>query len=111
MMDFEIVLNLRTMSLNCTRKLFSLTSCLYSYLYQYNVPNISILQSTAKFWFDWLKCKWLWLIAGKRYLECDGVEDVGVLDEDGGLTVRGEVGGRGQKNEVRRRQWVVKPKP
>ena len=29
----------------------------------------------------------LWLIAGNRYLQCDGLRDVDTLDENGGLTV------------------------
>ena len=108
MMDFEIVLNLRTMSLNCTRKLFRLTSSLYSYLYQYNVPNISILLNTIFFGLidqnindrGWLQEK-----------ECDGVKDVGVLDEDGELTIGGEVGGgkeRSKKKTMSRKTKTLK---
>ena len=29
---------------------------------------------------------------GNRYLQCDGVREVGVLDEYGGLTVKGGAG-------------------
>ena len=31
--------------------------------------------------------KWLCLVAGNRYLQCDGLGEVGILDEVGGLTV------------------------
>ena len=31
--------------------------------------------------------KWLWLVAGKRYLQCDVLGEVGVLDKNVGLTV------------------------
>ena len=37
-------------------------------------------------------CLCFWLFAGNRYPQCEGVRDVGVLDEDGELTV----GGRGK---------------
>ena len=94
------------MSLNCTRKLFRLTPSLYSYLYQYNVPNISILLNTTFFGLidqnlndrGWLQEK-----------ECDGVKDVGVLDEDGELTIGVRWGE--EKSEVRKKQWVGKRKP
>ena len=43
---------------------------------------------------NWIKCwfvssefKWLCLVAGNRYLQCDGLGEVGILDEVGGLTV------------------------
>ena len=35
----------------------------------------------------------MWLAAGNRYLQCDGVREVGLLNKDGGLTVGGWVGG------------------
>ena len=37
--------------------------------------------------------RWLWLVAGNRYLQYDAVREVGVLDEDGWLTVGGGVQG------------------
>ena len=40
-----------------------------------------------KFWFVSSECKWLWLVAGNRYLQCDGLGEVGILDEVGELTV------------------------
>ena len=44
-------------------------------------------------WFVSSEFKWLWLVAGNRYLQCDGLQGVGVLDEVGELTIRGRVGG------------------
>ena len=82
------------------KKAFSL----YSYLYQYNVPNISILLNTTFFGLidqnlndrGWLQEK-----------ECDGVKDVGVLDEDGELTIGGEVGGAKEQSKKKTitRKW------
>ena len=43
------------------------------------------------FWFVSSEFKWLWLVAGNRYLQCDRLGKVGVLDEVGGLIV-GRVG-------------------
>ena len=31
----------------------------------------------------------MWLVDGNRYFQCDGLGEVGVLDEDDGLTVGG----------------------
>ena len=31
--------------------------------------------------------KWLWLVAGNRYLQCNGIKKVVVFDEVGGLTI------------------------
>ena len=36
--------------------------------------------------------KWLRLVAGNRYLQCDGLAEVGALDEVGGLTIGRNVG-------------------
>lgn len=59
---------------------------------QYNVPNISTLVTTVFVWFVSLEFRWLWLVVtGKRYLQCDGVKEIGVLDDDDRLTF-GEVG-------------------
>ena len=41
-------------------------------------------------WFVSSEFKWLWLVPGNKYLQCDGVGEV-VLDEDGILTVGGGV--------------------
>ena len=96
------------MSLNCTRKLFRLTPSLYSYLYQYNVPNISILLNTTFFGLiDQNLNDRGWL----QENECDGVKDVGVLDEDGELTIGGEVGGgkeRSKKKTMSRKTKTLK---
>ena len=36
--------------------------------------------------------KWLWLVAGNRYLQCNGIKKVVVFDEVGGLTICWGVG-------------------
>ena len=59
-------------------------------MYQYNIPNIPILLTTMFVWFVSSEFKWLWLVPGNKYLQCDGVGEV-VLDEDGILTVGGGV--------------------
>ena len=41
-----------------------------------------------KFWFVSSEIKWLWLVTGNKYLLlCYSLEEVGVLDQVGGLTV------------------------
>ena len=41
-----------------------------------------------KFWFVSSEIKWLWLVTGNKYLPlCYSLEEVGVLDQVGGLTV------------------------
>ena len=52
---------------------------------------MTALLTTIFVWFVPSEIKWL--VAGKRYLQCDGVEEVLVLDENCGLTV-GEWGVR-----------------
>ena len=42
-----------------------------------------------KFWFVSSEFKWLWLVAGNRYLQCDELGEVSVLDEVGRLNVTG----------------------
>ena len=37
--------------------------------------------------------KWLWLVAGNSYLQCDGLGEVDVLDDFGGLDLQGWQGG------------------
>ena len=61
---------------------------LYNYLYWYNVFNIPTLLTTILHWFPSSEFKCFWLVAGNKYLQCDGVREVGVLGEDGGLTIR-----------------------
>ena len=53
----------------------------YSYLKQYSVPNVSTLVTTIFAWFVLSEFKWLWFVARNRYLQCNGVGEVGVLDE------------------------------
>ena len=67
---------------------FRLISCFY-YLYQFNVANISTILTTIFVWFVSSEFKWLWLVAGNEYLPRDGVGEVGVLEEDGGLNIEG----------------------
>ena len=55
-------------------------------------------------WFVSSEFKWLWLVAGNRYLQCDGLQGVSVLDEVGGLTIRGRVGGL-YKMSLKRVRW------
>ena len=43
-------------------------------------------------WFVSSKFEWLWLVAENRYFKCDAVGEIGVLYEDGGLTVGGGAG-------------------
>ena len=50
-----------------------------------------------KFQFVSSEFKWLWLVAGKRYLQYYGLGEVDVLDDDSGLTVWGWDGGTVQK--------------
>ena len=55
--------------------------------------------------------KWLWLVVGNSYLQCDGLGEFGVLDEVGGLTVWGWGGFNGLKCLKRRwneKIWDVK---
>ena len=56
-------------------------------MYQYNVPNISTLVTTIFVWFVSLEFRWLWLVI----LQCDGVKEIGVMDEDDRFTF-GEMG-------------------
>ena len=42
-----------------------------------------------------IRIKCLWLVAGNRCLQCDGLGEVGMLDEVGGLTVEGRGGDTG----------------
>ena len=44
-----------------------------------------------KFWYASSEFKWLWLVADNKYLQCDCLGEVSVLDEVGGLTVEGTV--------------------
>ena len=39
-----------------------------------------------------LELKWLWLDIGNRYFHCDGLKEICVLDEVGGLTVEDGAG-------------------
>ena len=64
------------------REFLRLTSNLYYYLYQCNVPNISTLITTILVSFVSSELRWLWLVTRNRYLQCDGVKEIGVLDED-----------------------------
>ena len=50
------------------------------------------IKNTKKNWINFrffsFEFKWLWLVAGNRYLQCDGgLGEVDVLNEVGGLTV------------------------
>ena len=81
MMDFETVWNLRVTHLIIPE------SFLDWLLYQYNIPHIPTLLTKIFVWFVSLEFKWLWLVAGNGYLQRDGVGEV--LDEDGGLNVKG----------------------
>lgn len=45
-----------------------------------------------KFWYILIEFKCLWLAAGNRCFQCDGLGEVGLLDEVGGLTVEGRGG-------------------
>lgn len=45
-----------------------------------------------KFWYVLSEFKCLWLVAGNRCLQCDGLGEVGMLNEVGGLTVEGRGG-------------------
>ena len=56
-------------------------------MHQYSLSNIPTVLTTIFVWFLSSDFKCLWLVAGNRYLQCDGVGEFGVLDEDGGLTV------------------------
>ena len=58
---------------------------LNSLIYTNDLSSIPALLSTISVWFVPSEIKWL--VAGKRYFLCDGVGEVGVLDENGGLTV------------------------
>ena len=62
---------------------------------KFNVPYISILLTTRFVWFVSSEFKWLWLAAESRCLQCDGVVEVGMVDEEGGLTIQGCGGGGG----------------
>ena len=59
--------------------------------------------------------KWLWLFAGSRCLQCDGLREVGVLDEVCILNIAGWGGGgmkkRGGETKIFRKEatcWVKK---
>ena len=56
------------------------------------MPYIPTVLTTIFVWFVSSEFICFWLFAGNRYPQCEGVRDVGVLDEDGELTV----GGRGK---------------
>ena len=43
-------------------------------MYQYNVPNIPTLLTTTFVCFVSSEFKWLWLVAGNRYHQCDGIQ-------------------------------------
>ena len=60
-------------------------SILNSLIYTNDLSSIPALLSTISVWFIPSEIKWL--VAGKRYLLCDGVGEVCVLDENDGLTV------------------------
>ena len=62
-------------------------------MHQYNVSNIPTLLDTLFVWFVPSKFTWLWLVVGNRYLQCDGVWEVGVLNQESGLTAGRWCGG------------------
>ena len=64
-------------------------------MHQYNVPIIPTLLTTIFTWFVLSEFKWLWLVAGNKYIQCDGLGEADVLDEDAGLI--------GNKNFKKRR--------
>ena len=41
------------------------------------------MKNRVKIWFVWSQFKWLWLVAGNRYLQCDGLGKVFVLNKVG----------------------------
>ena len=77
----------------------------FYYLYQYNEPNFHTVPTTVFVWFVLPEFKWLWLVAGNRCFQCDGVREVGVLDEDGSLTIWSGVG---DYIKCRERGWISK---
>ena len=46
----------------------------------------------------------MWLVAGNRCLQCDGLGEAGMLNEVGGLTVDGRGGDTGQ-NIFKKVEW------
>ena len=56
-------------------------------IFQSNIPDIPTLLSNICFQFVSSEFRWLWLVAGNRYLQHDRVMEVYVLDDDGGLMV------------------------
>ena len=69
------------MCFHYAREFFTLTTYPYWYLYQYSVFYISTLLNTIFAWFISSEFKWLRFVAGSRYLQGDGVGEVGVLDK------------------------------
>ena len=59
---------------------------------QYNVANFPPLATALFVWFVSSEFKRLWLVSGNRHIQCDGSQ-VGVLGEDGGLSIWGWGGG------------------
>ena len=57
-------------------------------IYGYCQTCIPTLLTTVFVWFAGSEFTWLWLIAGNRSIQCDGTGEIGVSDEDSGLTVR-----------------------
>ena len=55
-------------------------------------PNGTEKKKTDTFCFVLSGFKWLRLVAGNRYLQCDGLAEVGALDEVGRLTIGRNVG-------------------
>ena len=64
------------------------------------------MKNRVKVWFVWSQSKWLWLVAGNRYLQCDGLGKVFVLDKVGELAVR--AWGGGNCIECLKRGWNEK---
>ena len=58
-------------------------------MYQYDVPNTSMVLTATFVWFVSSEFRWLWLAARNRHIQYDCVREVNVSDEDGGLTVAG----------------------
>ena len=83
------------------------------------IYQIFLLPKQCLFLFVSSEFKWLWLIAGNRYRQCDCVMKVGVFDEYGGLSFgrrgwgnciqcvkRGWNGKKGPRNKEERRSGI-----
>ena len=71
------------------------------------MPNIPTLLATTFVLFVSSEFRWLRLVARNRYPQCDGVIEVGKLDEGGWLTV-GVGDGLGDCTNYLKREWDEK---